>query len=140
LFVEYLILHRKSFKKTNMEAAKKRILARQRNKTHVRKKIRGTQERPRVSVFRSAQHIYGQVIDDIKAETLLSVSSTEKKVKEKIKGFTGNKDAAKIAGKELGERLAAKGLKTVVFDRNGFVYHGRVKSFADGIREAGIEF
>ena len=91
-------------------------------------------------MFRSAQHIYGQVIDDIKATTLLSVSSTEKEMKEKIKGYTGNKDAAKIAGKELGERLVAKGHNTIVFDRNGFLYHGRVKSFADGIREAGIKF
>ena len=123
-----------------MEAAKKRILARQRNKIHVRKKIKGTEERPRVTVFRSAQHIYGQVVDDIKAVTLLSVSSTEKSVKEKINGYTGNKEAAKIAGKELGDRLIAKGLKTVVFDRNGYLYHGRIKSFADGIREAGIEF
>lgn len=123
-----------------MEAAKKRILARQRNKIHVRKKIRGTEERPRVSVFRSAQHIYGQAVDDIKMVTLTSVASTEKSVKEKITGHTGNKDAAKIAGKELGDRLAAKGFKTIVFDRNGFLYHGRIKSFADGIREAGIKF
>jgi large subunit ribosomal protein L18 len=123
-----------------MEAAKKRILARKRNKTHVRKKIRGTEERPRVSVFRSGQHIYGQAVDDIKMVTLTSVASTEKAVKEKINGYTGNKEAAKIAGKELGERLAAKGFTNIVFDRNGFLYHGRIKSFADGIREAGIKF
>ena len=123
-----------------MEAAKKRLLARKRNKAHVRKKISGTIERPRVSVFRSAKHIYGQAIDDKTAKTLFSVSSLESDVKTQIAGNSGNKGAAKIAGKILGEKLSAKGYETIVFDRNGFLYHGRIKSFADGIREAGIKF
>jgi large subunit ribosomal protein L18 len=123
-----------------MEAAEKRIFARIRNKAHVRKKISGSQERLRVSVFRSAKHIYGQAIDDVKAETLVSVSSLEKAVKEQIKGYTGNKAAAQIAGKVLGEKLKAKGYENIVFDRNGYLFHGRVKSFADGIKEAGIKF
>jgi large subunit ribosomal protein L18 len=123
-----------------MNAAKKRILARKRNKAHIRKKLNGNGDRPRVSVFRSAKHIYGQVVDDVKAETLLSVSSLEKEVKEQIKGYTGNKAAAQLAGKVLGEKLKAKGLESIVFDRNGYLYHGRIKSFADGIREAGIKF
>lgn len=123
-----------------MEAAKKRILARTRNKAHVRKKISGTHDRPRVSVFRSAKHIYGQAIDDVKARTLASVSSLEKEIKEQLKGCPGNKEAALLVGKLLGERLKAKGHEVIVFDRNGYLYHGRVKSFADGIREAGIKF
>ncbi len=123
-----------------MEAAKKRLLARKRNKGHVRKKISGTNERLRVSVFRSAKHIYGQAIDDKTAKTLFCVSSLEADVKTQIEGYTGNKTAAKTAGKILGERLSAKGYETIVFDRNGYLYHGRIKSFADGIREAGIKF
>ncbi len=123
-----------------MNAAKKRNLARKRNKAHIRKKISGSEERPRVSVFRSAKHIYGQVVDDVKAVTLLSVSSLEKEVKEQIKGYSGNKEAAQLAGKILGEKLKAKGHETIVFDRNGYLFHGRIKSFADGIREAGIKF
>jgi len=123
-----------------MNAAKKRTLARKRNKAHVRKKISGSQERLRVSVFRSAKHIYGQAIDDVKAVTITSVSSLEKEVKEQIKGYTGNKAAAQVAGKILGEKLKAGGHETIVFDRNGYLFHGRIKSFADGIREAGIKF
>lgn len=123
-----------------MEAAKKRALARKRNKAHIRKKVNGTNERLRISVFRSAKHIYGQAIDDRKEVTLFSVSSLEKDIREQLNGQSGNKTAAKTAGKILGERLVAGGHKEVVFDRNGYLYHGRVKSFADGIREAGITF
>ena len=123
-----------------MEAAKKRILARKRNKAHVRKKISGTNERPRVTVFRSAKHIYGQAIDDVNAITLTSVSSQEKVMKEKLEGYSGNMASAQMVGKALGERLKEKGHETIVFDRNGYLYHGRIKSFADGIREAGIKF
>lgn len=123
-----------------MEAAKKRTLARKRNKAHVRKKISGTQERPRVTVFRSAKHIYGQAIDDVSATTLTSVSSQDKEIREKLESYSGNKASAQAVGKALGERLKEKGHETIVFDRNGYLYHGRVKSFADGIREAGIKF
>lgn len=123
-----------------MEAAKKRILARKRKKAHVRKKMSGTPEILRVSVFRSAKHIYGQAIDDKSARTVCSVSTLDKSVKESIEGSAGNKTTAKMVGKILGEKLTAQGHKIIVFDRNGFLYHGRVKSFADGIREAGIKF
>ncbi len=123
-----------------MEAAKKRILARKKNKAHVRKRISGTEERLRVSVFRSAKHIYGQAIDDRNSITLFSVSSLQKGVREKLDGSAGNKSAAKVAGKILGEKLKEEGHEKIVFDRNGFLYHGRVKSFADGIREAGLKF
>ncbi len=123
-----------------MEAAKKRILARKRNKAHVRKRISGTPEILRVSVFRSSKHIYGQAIDDRSATTICSISTLEKEVKEKLEGHSGNKDNAKLVGKILGERLSSKGVEKIVFDRNGYLYHGRIKSFADGIREAGIKF
>ncbi|MCP4750247.1 MAG: 50S ribosomal protein L18 [Proteobacteria bacterium] len=123
-----------------MEAAKKRVLTRKRNKAHVRKRISGTGERPRISVFRSANHIYAQAIDDTKGITLASISSRDKDVREQIGGYSGNKTAAATAGKIFGEKLIAKGLKKIVFDRNGFLYHGRIKSLADGIREAGLKF
>jgi large subunit ribosomal protein L18 len=95
--------------------------------------------RARLSVFRSSKHIYAQVIDDIKGETLASASSLEKTMREGKK--TGaNTDAAKAVGKLLAERAAAKGVKEVVFDRGGYLYHGRVKALADAAREGGLKF
>ena len=95
--------------------------------------------RARLSVFRSSKHIYAQVIDDIKGETLASASSLEKTLREGLK--TGaNIDAAKAVGKVLAERAAAKGVKEVVFDRGGYLYHGRVKALADAAREGGLKF
>jgi large subunit ribosomal protein L18 len=95
--------------------------------------------RARLSVFRSSKHIYAQVIDDIKGETLASASSLEKTMREGKK--TGaNIDAAKTVGKLLAERAAAKGVKEVVFDRGGYLYHGRVKALADAAREGGLKF
>ncbi len=123
-----------------MEAAKKRILTRKRNKIHVRKRISGTEERPRVSVFRSSKHIYVQAIDDEKGVVIACTSSVKKEIKGKIGGYTGNKPAAEIVGKMFGEVLKTKGVEKIVFDRNGFLYHGRIKSLADGIREAGLKF
>lgn len=123
-----------------MEAAKKRILTRKRNKIHVRKRISGTEIRPRVSVFRSANHIYAQAIDDVNGSVIASISSVKKETKEQIGGYTGNKAAAVVVGKLLGETLKTKGIESIVFDRNGFLYHGRIKSLADGIREAGLKF
>lgn len=123
-----------------MEAAKKRILARLRKKAHIRKTLSGTADCPRVSVFRSAKHIYAQAIDDVVGQTLVSISTRDKEIKGKIEGFTGNKAAASATGKIFGEKLKEKGLTKVVFDRNGFLFHGRVKSLADGIRESGIKF
>ncbi len=103
-------------------------------KRRVRSRIEGTALRPRLSVFRSNTHIYGQIIDDIKKVTLASVSDLGKK--EKMK----KTEAAAAAGEELAKLAIAKKIKKVTFDRNGFIYHGRVKALADGARKGGLEF
>ncbi len=110
-----------------------------RKHVRVRKKISGTGEKPRLSVFRSAKHIYAQIIDDIKGVTLVSASTSDEALKGKL-GYTGNKTAAKEVGKLLGEKAVEKGITQVVFDRGGYLYHGRVKELADGAREAGLKF
>jgi large subunit ribosomal protein L18 len=108
----------------------------------LRKRIAGTPERPRLAVFRSVSHIYAQVIDDAAGTTLVSASTTEPALKAKLtegaKG--GNLAGAKAIGVAVAERLKAKGITRVVFDRGGFLYHGRVKAVADAAREAGLEF
>ena len=110
----------------------------QRMKRHlrVRSKVSGTPERPRLNVFRSEKNIYAQVIDDVAGSTLVAASSLDKE----IKGFGGNKTAARAVGKLVAERCKAKGIDTVVFDRGGYVYHGRVAELAEGAREGGLEF
>ena len=110
----------------------------QRMKRHkrVRAKISGTPERPRLCVFRSLSNIYAQVIDDVNGVTLVSASSVEKG----FEGFGGNCEAAKKVGKTVAERAAAKGISEVVFDRGGYVYHGRVQNLAEGAREGGLKF
>ena len=112
------------------------------NRRHVheriRKKILGTAERPRLNVYRSLNHIYVQLIDDLKGETLVSANSTEGKKGERRTG--GNLAAAKSVGKNIAERAKAKGISKVVFDRGGYIYHGRVKALADSAREAGLQF
>jgi large subunit ribosomal protein L18 len=113
--------------------------ARLKRKKRIRKKILGTQERPRLSVFRSSKHIYAQIIDDTRGHTLIAASSVEKTVKEQPK-FDDKVAEANYVGKLLGARAVAKGVKKVVFDRNGFLYHGRVKAVSDGAREAGLNF
>lgn len=113
--------------------------ARLKRKKRIRKKILGTQERLRLSVFRSSKHIYAQIIDDTRGHTLIAASSVEKTVKEQPK-FDDKVAEAKYVGKLLGARAVAKGVKKVVFDRNGFLYHGRVKAVSDGAREAGLNF
>ena len=102
----------------------------------IRKKMYGTSERPRLAVFRSLSHIYAQIIDDSKGVTLASASSVEKAGKTK----GGNVAAAKAIGKLIAGRAKEKGLQRVVFDRGGYIYHGRVKALADAAREAGLEF
>ena len=102
----------------------------------VRNKISGTAERPRLNVFRSNTNIYAQVIDDLSGKTLASASSLDKE----ITGNGGNKEAAKEVGKLVAKRAADKGITEVVFDRGGYVYHGRVKELADGAREGGLKF
>jgi len=102
----------------------------------IRRKLSGTTERPRLAVFRSVAHIYAQVIDDVKGETLVSASTVDKSAKTN----GGNVAAAKTIGKLVAERAKDKGIKSVVFDRGGYPYHGRVKALADAAREAGLEF
>jgi large subunit ribosomal protein L18 len=104
----------------------------------IRKKMQGTAERPRLNVYRSLNHIYVQVIDDLHGQTLVSASSAEGKKEERRSG--GNVAAAKTVGKVVAERLKAKGVNKVVFDRGGYIYHGRVKALADAAREAGLQF
>ncbi len=113
--------------------------ARLKRKRRIRKKLFGTQQRPRLSVFRSSKHIYAQVIDDTLGHTLTTASSLEKAVIEQPK-FDNKIAMANFVGKLLGERTIEKGINQVVFDRNGFLYHGRVKAVSDGAREAGLEF
>ena len=107
-----------------------------------RKRIAGTPERPRLRVFRSVTHIYAQVIDDLTGTTLASAASTEPTLKtvfsQDVRG--GNLKGAKALGKTIAERLQEKGIKRVVFDRGGFLYHGRIKAVAEAAREAGLEF
>lgn len=112
---------------------------RKRNHARVRKTLSGTAERPRLSVFRSLNHMYAQVIDDTKGVTLAAASTLDPKVRAEIK-FGGNIEAAKAVGKLLAERAKEKGVEAVVFDRSGYIYHGRVKALADAAREAGLAF
>ena len=102
--------------------------------------MRGTPEKPRLSVFRSARHIYAQIIVDDTARTLASASSLSKDIRQSIEGRGGNRDGAAIVGQNIAEKALEKGIKRVVFDRNGFLYHGRVKALAEAARETGLEF
>jgi len=107
----------------------------------VRKQINGSADRPRLSVFKSSKHIYAQIIDDLTMNTLVSASSLTPKVMEALaKDSKGKTDTASAVGKYLGELAVAKGIKQVSFDRGGYPFHGRIKSLADGAREAGLEF
>lgn len=118
-----------------MIAQRKRNEIRQRVHSRIRSKVQGTAERPRLNVYRSLNHIYVQVIDDLKGVTLVSASTVSAKVK-----TGGNVAAAKEIGKLVAERAQEKGVKRVVFDRGGYLYHGRIKALADAAREAGLEF
>ncbi|MGA7460798.1 MAG: 50S ribosomal protein L18 [Candidatus Korobacteraceae bacterium] len=115
---------------------------RQKVHTRIRKKLMGTTERPRLNVYRSVNHIYAQVIDDAKGVTLVSATSVEKGkgVKGDKRPTGGNVPSAKEVGKLIAERAKDKGIKKVVFDRGGYLYHGRIKALADAAREAGLEF
>ena len=109
---------------------------RSRRKMHIRKRIFGTAARPRMSIFRSNRHIYIQAIDDAEGKTLVSASNLEKELSK----LTNSVKSAEKLGEEFGKRLSQKKLKSVVFDRNGYKYHGIIKAVADGTRKAGIEF
>lgn len=113
--------------------------ARQRRHRRIRIKISGTQERPRLNVFRSLNHIYAQVIDDVNGRTIASASTVDKKLRDELDGKDKTEQASLI-GKALAERAQAAGIETVVFDRGGYIYHGRVKALAEGAREGGLKF
>jgi large subunit ribosomal protein L18 len=122
-----------------MYNAEDRLKGRQIRHRRIRKKISGTSLRPRLAVFRSARHIYAQAIDDSAGSTL-AASSTLTIQKFLKKTYTGNKEAAKAVGADVAKKLIEKSISTVVFDRGGFIYHGRVQALADGAREAGLNF
>ncbi|MCB9420785.1 MAG: 50S ribosomal protein L18 [Ardenticatenaceae bacterium] len=119
-------------------AVKSRV-ARQRRHRRIRMKISGTNEVPRLNVFRSVEHIYAQVIDDVAGHTLVSASTLDKKLVSDLDG-KNKKEQATVVGKAVAERALAAGIKQVVFDRGGYLYHGRIKALADGAREGGLEF
>jgi large subunit ribosomal protein L18 len=119
--------------------SKERRVARKKRQVRVRTKITGSVERPRLCVFRSAKHIYAQIIEDVSGKTLLAASTVAKGTADNVKN-SGNVEAAKLVGKQIAEKALAQDIKQVVFDRNGFLYHGRVKALADAAREAGLTF
>ena len=116
-----------------------RIVGRERRKLRIRQKISGTSEQPRLSVFRSSKHIYAQVVDDVSGSTLAHASTLSRDVRGEVTEATKS-DAAKKVGQAIAKLLLAKGISKVVFDRNGYLYHGRVRALADGAREAGLKF
>ncbi|MBB6734965.1 50S ribosomal protein L18 [Cohnella zeiphila] len=113
--------------------------ARLKRHLRVRKKISGTNERPRLSVFRSSKHIYAQLIDDIKGVTIASASTVDKELASQI-GNGGNVESARKVGELIAKRAKEKGYENVVFDRGGYLYHGRIQALADAAREAGLQF
>ena len=123
-----------------MITKKDRAAARQARHTRVRKSVHGTTERPRLNVFRANQNIYVQVIDDSVGKTLASASTLDPEVKGRLEGNGGTIEAAKIVGEVVAKRALAKGITQVVFDRGGFLYHGRISALADAAREAGLQF
>ena len=121
-----------------MNRQKAKVLRRRRRKRRVRKRIFGSAETPRLSVFRSLRHIYAQIVDDVNAVTLAAASTKDKQLAGRLEG-TGNKAAAAEVGKLLAARAAEAGIKQVAFDRSGYKYHGRVKALADAVREGGVK-
>lgn len=120
---------------TQMDRAKER----RRIHKRIRRKVMGSSSRPRLCVFRSLKYIYAQVIDDSQGKTLAAASTGEKELRGDLK-YSGNIEASKLLGKKIAERAKAKGIETVVFDRGGYVYHGRIKAVAEAARESGLKF
>ncbi|MCA9916733.1 MAG: 50S ribosomal protein L18 [Anaerolineales bacterium] len=114
-------------------------VARKRRHRRIRNKISGTAERPRLNVFRSLDHIYAQVIDDVEGKTLVSASTVDKGLRTELAGKP-KKEQATMVGKVIAERAKAAGISQVLFDRGGYLYHGRIKALADGAREGGLDF
>jgi len=123
-----------------MNRIKENRLARLKRKKRVRRKIQGKPERPRLTVFKSARHIYAQIIDDTNGKTLFTASTISKDLKSNTKGIGGNIKGAIVVGESIGKIATKKGITEVVFDRNGFLFHGRVKALADTARENGLKF
>lgn len=122
-----------------MEARKDKAKARRIRKFRIRKKVKGTPESPRLAVFKSLKHTYTQAVDDLNGKTIASASTLDKECKGQIKRG-GNIEAAKVIGALIAERLKGKGISSVVFDRGGYLYHGRVKALAKSAREHGLKF
>ncbi len=120
-------------------ASKTRAEARKRRHLRVRKRVFGTPERPRLNVYRSLSQIYAQIIDDVAGHTLVSASTIDKELREKVKGLKKT-EQARLVGKALAERALSRGIEQVVFDRGGFRYIGRVQALAEGAREGGLKF
>ena len=123
-----------------MEKAQRKLQRRQRAHLRVRGTIQGSAERPRLAVFKSSRYIYAQVIDDHKGKTLVQANSRESEIQGKFEGGPTTKSAARSVGEVVGERAKEKGIETVVFDRGGYQYHGRVKEIAEGARSKGLKF
>lgn len=123
----------------HVKVANPKVRKRLRRKVSIRLRITGTPERPRLSVFRSARYVYAQAIDDTTNRVLASASELDTNLKEAVAGKP-KKERARLVGKTIGEKLMGAGVKAVVFDRNGFIFHGRVKEIADGARDAGLAF
>jgi large subunit ribosomal protein L18 len=119
---------------------KKKVEHRSRLKRHIRLRIFGTTERPRLTVFRSLRNVYAQIIDDTKGQTLLSVSNLSKEVRDQFKELRGQTAKGKLVGKLAAQMALERKISQVVFDRNGYLYHGVVKAVADGAREGGLKF
>lgn len=117
-----------------------RSAAREKRHYRLRNKISGTAQRPRLAVYRSDKHMYAQIIDDVEGNTLVSASTVEKEAKEKLGNKTSNVEAAKLVGQLVAKRAVEKGINEVVFDRGGYVYHGKIKALADAAREVGLQF
>ncbi|MBA3392678.1 MAG: 50S ribosomal protein L18 [Deltaproteobacteria bacterium] len=123
----------------HVKIANPKLRNRLRRKVHIRLRVTGTAERPRLSVFRSARYVYAQAIDDTTGRVVAAVSELQETLKGQVAGKP-KKERARAIGKAIGEKLVASGVQAVVFDRNGFIYHGRVKEVADGARDAGLKF
>jgi large subunit ribosomal protein L18 len=123
-----------------MRRIRRELSPRQRRQVRVRSKVYGAPERPRLNVFRSANHIYAQIIDDDKGHTIVAASTVEPSVKQALATESTKMDDAKKVGEMVAKRALEKGIKQVVFDRAGYLYHGRIKALADSAREAGLDF
>ena len=122
-----------------MDRLKAKNQARQARKTRVRKEVQGTGERPRLTVYKSLKHIYAQIVDDSTGQTLATASTMGRELRDTLKK-TADVEAAKLVGLAIGRKALSRDIKKVVFDRNGYPYHGRVKALADAAREAGLQF